>query len=62
MMMMMMMMKKKAFLRSIDSFERKILECDIGYLPNPDLTAIKCDFKHKKCKKFPSYTVGCIVL
>lgn len=43
------------FQESLRRAELQIMEGDLWYAPDPDLTEIKCDFKHKKCKNPPTY-------
>ena len=44
--------------KQILEVEKQILEGDTYYEPNPKLTEMRCNFKHKNCRKNPMYTDG----
>lgn len=60
--------EKTQLQKEIDQFKKRILEFDMGYVPNPNLheinhrvaTAnnIRCDFRHVKCDDIACYTNG----
>lgn len=50
--------EKKDVLKFINQVERTILEGDVAYFPNPALTKLTCNFRHKQCKQIPEYTDG----